>query len=145
MIGAVVHSRFLYPNTGRVLVDGGTQTISNSTVFDFGITTVSFSDTQITGTNASSGAFNSTAFNGIDLAFLSGPTITSVTEDASSSLLFAPGSVLTFTGNDIMLNLAGTCNGCVGGEQIILNVTTATAIPEPAAMAVLGVGLLGSA
>ncbi|HEX5326888.1 MAG TPA: PEP-CTERM sorting domain-containing protein [Acetobacteraceae bacterium] len=145
LIGSVVHGRFLFPDTATVLADAGTQTISNGILFDLSTAsaTASFSNTQITVTNTSPGQFGGGAFNGIGLAFLSGPAITSVTEDASSSPLFAPGSVLTFASNDIMLNLSGTCAGCAGGETIILDVITAAAVPEPAAIALLGIGLLG--
>lgn len=146
LIGSVVHGEYLFPDTATVALDAGTQTVSNGTVFNFSGTigvTASFTNTQITVTNSGRGAFSLTSFNGIDLAFLSGAAITSVTEDISSSPLFAPGSVMTSTANDIKLNLAGACDGCRGGEQIILDVTTASAVPEPAAITLLGVGLLG--
>lgn len=143
LIGSVVHGRYLFPDTTTVLFDAGTQTIANGTVFNFDTITAAFSDTQITVTN-SDGTLRPTAFNGIDLAFLSGAAITSVIEDPASSPPFASASVLTFTSNDIRLNLSGACGACVvTGTQIILDVTTASAIPEPSAMALLGVGLLG--
>jgi hypothetical protein len=76
---------------------------------------------------------------------LSGAAFVSVTEDPLSSPLFAPGSVLTFSSNNISLNIAGTCTGCVGGEKIILDVVQAAAVPEPVSVALLAVSLLGFA
>lgn len=78
------------------------------------------------------------------MAFLSGPAITNVTEDAASTPAFATGSVVSFSANDINVNLANTCSACVGGEQIILDVTTAgAAVPEPASLALFGTALFG--
>jgi hypothetical protein len=147
LIGASVHATYRYPNFATVAQDAGTQTIALGTVFDlssFGDIDITFSASEITITNLSSGKFIANTFNGPDLAFLSGPAITNVTEDAASSPAFATGSVLNFSANDINVNLSGTCGSCVGEEQIILDVTTASAaVPEPASLALLGTALAG--
>jgi hypothetical protein len=145
LIGDVVDGRYLF--NGGIFGDTGKQTIANGTVLDFGFgnfTTATFSNTQITVTY-SGGSLAIGTFNGIDLAFLSGPAITSVIEDPASSSALA-GNVLTFTANDIKLNLSGTCAGCAfgTGQSIILDVTTAAAAaPEPASLTLLAVGLAG--
>jgi hypothetical protein len=107
-------------------------------------TTATFGNTEITVTNTG-GAFATASFSGVDLSFLSGPTITSVVKDPASSSLFAMGSVLTFTANDIRLNLSGTCGSCIGGTaySIILDVTTTSAVPLPATLPLFATGLVG--
>src|SRR5438045_2247298 len=108
LIGASVHATFRLPDFATVFSDGGTQTIAAGTVFDFSSCcslTVSFSASQITITNTTSGPFNVPGtFEGLDLVFLSGPAITGVTEDAASTPIFATGSVVNFSANDINLN-----------------------------------------
>lgn len=146
LIGDSVHGEYLLPDVTTVAKDGGTQTISALTVFDFlpvASVTVTFSDTQIFVTNTLPGGFGVASFNGIDLAFLSGPALTNVVEDPASSPLFAPGSVLTFSANDIKLNMSSVCQNCRGGEQIILDVNTASSVPEPATLAFLGLAFAG--
>jgi hypothetical protein len=150
LIGDSVHATFRFPVFTSVFQDAGTQTIAVGTVFDFSTSAsvdITFSASQITITNLTPGAFFPASFFGPDLAFLSGAAITNAIEDAASSSAFAAGSVLNFSANDINVNLSGTCGSCVGGEQIILDVTTAAAVPAPAlgsgaaGLAVLGVAL----
>lgn len=115
LIGASVHATYRYQDFATVEDDAGTRTIAAGTVFDLSANvTITFSASQITITNTTPGEFNSTSFNGPDLAFLSGPVITNVTEDAASTPIFATGSVLRFSANDINVNLSGTCSACVG-------------------------------
>jgi hypothetical protein len=145
LIGAVVHGLYLFPDTATIVSDAGTPTIANGTVFNFGrrtFTTATFSNTEITVTNTG-GLYSTASFNGVDLSFVSGPAITSVVEDPASSSLFAPGSVLTFTANDIRLNLSGTCGACarLTAYSIILDVTTTPTVPLPTTLPLFATGL----
>jgi hypothetical protein len=134
-----------YPNAGTVAVDYGTFTVTGSEdlVNEFNDESLGFSDTQITLTNLTPGAFLPNPFDGYEIQFLSGPAIVNVTYDPSSSSDFATGSVLNFSSDEISLSVAGTCSACVGGEQIILDVTTASATPEPSSFALFGSALIG--
>jgi hypothetical protein len=146
LIGDTVDVRLLFPNSSTVFNDYGTFVITGSNTFTSsdGTSSISFlSNTQITVNNLTSGAFASVPFDGYDIELISGPAFANVTEDALSSSAFDTGSVLTFSANDIKINFEGTCSSCVGGEKILLDVTTATSVPEPASLALLGTALAG--
>jgi PEP-CTERM motif len=145
LIGDTVHVEYLFPNSGTVSKDFGSFVVTGSEnlINTFNDESLMFSSSQITLTNLTPGAFIASPFDGYDVQLLLGAAFVSVTEDPLSSALFATGSVLTFSSNDLKLNIAGTCTGCVGGEKIILDVVQAAAVPEPASLALLATGLLG--
>ena len=95
-------------------------TIANGSTFQFTdelyqafgtFTTVSFSNNQIRLTNLVSGIFP--PYTAASFQF-PGSSVLSASVNASSSPLFAPGSILSVSGNTILLNLSGTCERCVG-------------------------------
>jgi hypothetical protein len=145
LIGSTVDVQADFPDVNTPDPDFGTQVITNGLSLTDGTTRVTFSDTQITFTllvSTQGGTFAPTSFNGWQIALISGPAFTNATEDPLSTPSFSTGSVLSFTSSQILLNEAGTCSNCQGGESIIVDVTTApVTTPEPISTSVIGVGL----
>src|SRR5579872_83722 len=114
MIGDVVDLTAQFPDIGPgdVLIDPGPKTIDGSVEWPEGTFAVVYSNylsVQITDTqivlsfNELYGAFQAGAFNGLEIAFLTG-TIDSATPDPASG--FNPKAI-TIEGNDLFLNYQG--------------------------------------
>lgn len=140
LVGDTVQVQLLFPDTSTVLDTYGPFTITGSKTFTSsdGVTSISFSDSQIIVTNLTPDQFDTTNFDGYLVQLISGPSFLNAVLDQTSSTSFASGSVLSFSADSISLNYAGTCAGCVGGEQIVIDVTTA--VPEPSSWAMMMLG-----
>jgi len=115
--------------------------------------TIDVGDTTITITNEAAVPFCSVStvpcpdvFTGFAFTFSSGVDIHDISVDPASAADFRPAGVSPLellTPTDIIVNLVGE-NPAVG-DQLILDVTTAVtpppSVPEPASLALLGVGL----
>lgn len=144
LIGSQVRVTNQFPNLGDVQEDLGTRTLVDGDSFSsFGLgATLRVTPDGFVIVNDTPGSFNPSAFNGFVIEILSGPTITGVAFDGPASTPnFLANAVLALVGDEIRVNLAGTCAGvCGAGAQLVVDVTTA-AVPEPGTHALLAVSL----
>lgn len=95
-------------------------------------------NTDLTNPTWTAASFNGPVFTSADAL-----GILSATVDSLTTMSGFDNSRVSFTDNEIRINWNGLAY--VNGTQVVLNFVTATAVPEPATLAVLGIGLLGLA
>jgi hypothetical protein len=144
-----MNAKFITQGAGNPPVIRGEETFTIAA--DLGIVDLgqgmhlTFSDTQITLTLNSDGAFGTGGiFDGVVFTLLTGPEFTDVTIDPSSTPQLL-GALFDFDADGLTFNIAASCANfsCVDDSKLIFNVTTATAVPEPASLAILGAALAG--
>jgi PEP-CTERM motif len=141
-----------YLNSMGVITDTPPPTIPVVYVEDIvTLTTIAVGDTQITITNNAPSGSPFTAFSGFGFSFSSGVDITGVSVDPASAPDFLPNDTSPHMGlqllspTDILVDVSGDAPNL--NDELILDVTTGgtppPSVPEPASLALLGVGLTG--
>jgi hypothetical protein len=116
--------------------------VSTSSTFTVYNPNIDISSDQILLDYTVDGSFNGAGFNGFVFDFANAPTITGVSLDPSSNLPASDVVGLTFTGDQIDVNLQA--DTVTPSTSILLDVGLSPAVtPEPRSLVLLATGLLG--
>ncbi len=143
LIGSIVDIRHLIPDLATINADGGSTTVSGAVEYpNFVSFSVDITDTQILfrWPGPGNAGFATTAFNGYEYLF-SGVTITGATVNASSTFVGTP--TINIVGNNIFVNYSGLQTGNGPTISIVDVTTSASGVPEPGTLTLLGAALLG--
>jgi hypothetical protein len=138
LTGSTVSASEYFPDLSTLLAGPVTAVVGPGVEFPLGGVlpqngSLDISDNQIIYTAATSGGYATGSFDGFVLSFTGAPNITGVSQDGASNF----GIGFSFTGNTVDMNFSGANSPSVGSVTI-LDITT---VPEPATMALLGLGL----
>jgi hypothetical protein len=149
LIGSTVDVTANFPTSTSVYDDPGAVTVSNAIEYPAGsypkynrFWQVNLSDNQLIldWTAGFAGSFTSAPFNGFVMTVISGPGIMSATVDASS--VFAPVSISIENGNQLLLNYQGVSIS-PSQNMSIIDVVTASVVPEPSTLTLMCLGIAG--
>jgi PEP-CTERM motif len=150
LIGSTVNSQYLFPTTGSLYENDGTQVVNPTATFTSqGIFTITVSDNKIVFNAFNFSSFwNPASFNGPSLDFLGvGNLIQSVTVDPATNMSGFNSSLVSLSpdgsgGQFVRVNWQNLSFN--GNTNVTLDITTAPT-PEPTSIAIFAVmGIAGS-
>ena len=150
LLGATVNVSGYFPDTSSVYEKGSNTVVSGLIEYPSGsfaqyayLWQIDISDTQISITDPSEfpSAYQQAPFNGWVLTIISGPLLTSASVNAASDL--SPVGISIINGNQLFLNYSGVF-GPAFGTSIIDITGPAAAVPEPASVTLLALGLVAT-
>jgi hypothetical protein len=146
--GRTVNYQYFFPNSatpysgadnGNKLVGAGVE-VSNVAA---GVATMDISDTNLFIDFSVSSTWSSTSFNGFRITdvFSGIAAFTSVTINAATNMAGFDASRISFDDDTISVNWQGL--SFTGNTIVSLDIGGASAVPEPATLALFGLGLVG--